>query len=117
MRVHVMAAAVSRSPDSPPLRAPFFASARELARTRIVVRKSERDGSMFLNRPLAAAIAILAAGLAVSAAAAQSGASVITCTNPASGASWQISIDYDKATVDSNPARISDTKISWHSAK
>ena len=72
---------------------------------------------MFLNRPLAAAIAILAAGLAVSAAAAQSGASVITCTNPASGASWLITIDYDKATVDSNPARISDTKISWRSAK
>ena len=41
----------------------------------------------------------------------------ITCTNPASGASWQISIDYDRGTVDSNPARISDATISWHDAK
>ncbi len=77
------------------------------------------DGIMVLNRPLAAAIAALAAGLAVPAigAEAQPGATAITCTNPASGASWQINIDYDKATVDSNPASISDAKISWHDAK
>jgi hypothetical protein len=39
-----------------------------------------------------------------------------TCTNIASGANWQIKIDYDKATVDSNPARISDAQISWKDA-
>ena len=42
------------------------------------------------------------------------GESAITCTNPASGASWQVKIDYDQATADSNPARISDAQISWH---
>jgi hypothetical protein len=36
-----------------------------------------------------------------------------TCSNLASGARWQIKIDYDKATVDSYPARISDAQISW----
>ena len=41
----------------------------------------------------------------------------ITCTNPASGATWRISIDYDRARVDSNPARVSDAEISWHDAK
>ncbi|MDE2227629.1 MAG: hypothetical protein KGL11_01130 [Alphaproteobacteria bacterium] len=41
---------------------------------------------------------------------------VMTCSNPASGATWQIRIDYDKGTVDSNPARISDTEIAWHDA-
>jgi hypothetical protein len=41
------------------------------------------------------------------------GETAITCTNPASGASWQIRIDYGHATADSNPARISDTQISW----
>jgi hypothetical protein len=41
------------------------------------------------------------------------GESAITCTNPASGASWQVKIDYDRATVDSSPARISDAQISW----
>jgi hypothetical protein len=40
----------------------------------------------------------------------------MTCTNPFSGASWQIRIDYDKNTVDSNPARISDATISWRDA-
>jgi len=42
------------------------------------------------------------------------GGSAITCTNPASGASWQVKIDYDRATADSNPARINDAQISWH---
>jgi hypothetical protein len=41
----------------------------------------------------------------------------VTCTNPHSGASWQIRIDYDRGTVDSNPARINDATISWRDAK
>ena len=41
---------------------------------------------------------------------------VITCTNLASGSSWKIRIDFGKATVDSNPARVSNSKITWHDA-
>lgn len=37
----------------------------------------------------------------------------ITCTNPAGGVSWQIRIDYDRATVDSYPAEISNEEIAW----
>jgi hypothetical protein len=37
----------------------------------------------------------------------------ITCTNPYSGATWQINVDYDRGTVDSAPAQISDATISW----
>ena len=37
---------------------------------------------------------------------AEAGGVVVTCTNPFSGVSWQIAIDYDRRTVDSNPARI-----------
>jgi hypothetical protein len=44
---------------------------------------------------------------AEAALAAPSGQSAITCTNPTSGTQWQIKIDYDHGTVDSNPARIS----------
>jgi len=51
------------------------------------------------------------------AAQAQRGEAAITCTNPASGATWQITIDYDRSTVDANPARISDGEISWRDAK
>jgi hypothetical protein len=63
-------------------------------------------------------VATLALGLAQSAIAdeTQHGEAAMTCTNPVSGASWQIKIDYDKRTVDSNPARISDATISWHDA-
>jgi hypothetical protein len=49
--------------------------------------------------------------------AAEAGGVAVTCTNPFSGASWQIAIDYDLKTVDSNPARISDAEISWRDAK
>jgi hypothetical protein len=65
---------------------------------------------------LAVAIAALVLVMAASAGAggAQHGQAAITCTNVASGTSWQIKVDYDKATVDSNPARISDAEISWH---
>ena len=45
---------------------------------------------------------------------AQRGEAAITCTNPASGTSWQVKIDYERGTADSNPARISDAQISWH---
>jgi hypothetical protein len=41
----------------------------------------------------------------------------ITCTNPASGTTWQISIDYAHATVDSNPASVSAGEISWRDAR
>lgn len=60
---------------------------------------------------LAAAIAVPSVS-----AYAQRGESAITCINPASGASWQIKIDYDRRTVDSNPASINDATISWHDA-
>jgi hypothetical protein len=51
------------------------------------------------------------------AAEGQYGKAAVTCTNPASGVSWQINIDYDERTVDANPAQISDAKIWWHDAK
>ena len=66
---------------------------------------------MFRNRTLAAAIA----GLAVATVNgdAQESNTAITCTNPISGTSWQIAIDFDKATVDSNRAKITEAKIAW----
>jgi hypothetical protein len=76
------------------------------------------DEVMFLPRHIVAAIAVLACVAAASAdGQPQAQALVVTCTNPASGATWQISIDYGRATVDANPARISPAQISWHDAK
>ena len=77
------------------------------------------DATMVRNRVLAAGIAGLAAGLAVPTinGDAQEGETAITCTNPVSGTSWQIMIDYRKATVDSNPAEINRAEISWFDPK
>ena len=60
-------------------------------------------------------LAILAGAMAGQGVAAQTpaGNRVITCTNPASGASWQIAIDLERRTVDSFAATISDSTISW----
>ena len=67
--------------------------------------------------PLCAAffLIVLAAGSAQRDAAAQTpaGQRAITCTNPASGTSWQIAIDFDRRTVDSYAATISDSTIAW----
>jgi hypothetical protein len=66
-------------------------------------------------RPLAVAAGALALTLAIPAIGyAQHGAKAVTCTNNSSGASWQINIDYDRSTVDSIPATISEAEISWH---
>jgi len=62
-------------------------------------------------------VAIVVATFSISCTRAQSGEIATTCTNPVSGTSWQIRIDYDKSTVDSNLAHISETRIWWHDAK
>lgn len=47
----------------------------------------------------------------------QHGEVAVTCSNPYSGVSWQIKIDYGRRTVDSNPAEINDSTISWRDAR
>ena len=62
---------------------------------------------------VAAALVSLIAG----ASTARAGAvTVFRCSNPASGANWEIKVDYDRNLVDSFPAAISDRWISWDDA-
>jgi len=71
---------------------------------------------MFKSRQVAA---IAALGLCIAAAPVE-GASrtlAVTCTNPSSGTTWQIAVDFDHATVDANPASVSNDEISWRDAK
>ncbi len=71
------------------------------------------DAPIILTR-LAAGIGVLATVMAAPAnAEPQSGEVAITCSNVASGASFQIRIDYGRSTVDTHPAEISAGKISW----
>ncbi len=68
-------------------------------------------------RRKAEVVIALAIGANVSVAAAQSGETAMTCTNPVSGTNWQLKIDYGRNTVDSNPAQIGNATITWHDAK
>jgi hypothetical protein len=60
-------------------------------------------------------VAMLAAGFSAPAITQekQPRETAITCTNPASGASFEVRIDYDRSTADSYPAQISETQVSW----
>src|SRR5271163_2951259 len=72
-----------------------------------------------LSRPLAGLAAALVIGIAapaVSAETQQHGERAITCMNKSSGTTWQIKVDYDHNTVDTNPATINSSQISWHDA-
>jgi len=73
---------------------------------------------LLLTGPLAVAIGMLSATASAPSfgADAPRGQSAVICMNPYSGTSWQIKIDYDRSTVDSNPAQINDATISWHGA-
>lgn len=65
-----------------------------------------------------ASLAIATPNLGVAAAgSAATSAQGATCTNPASGTTWKITIDYAHSTVDANAAAISDAQITWHDAK
>ena len=65
---------------------------------------------------MAVAIAAPGAGTIAQAAPAR-GEVAVTCTNPYSGATWQIRIDYDRRTVDANPAVVTDSTIASRAAK
>ena len=71
-----------------------------------------------LGRPLAGLAAALVIAIAAPAVSAepQHGERAITCMNKSSGTTWQIKVDYDHSTVDTNPASISDSKIAWRDA-
>ena len=56
----------------------------------------------------------LACWTAAGAGEAPAAPDALTCTNPASGASWRIVVDYGKATVDARPAKITRSAISWY---
>ena len=68
---------------------------------------------------LGLAVALLAASIGAGGAqpARQSRAdqfSQFQCTNPKSGTTWGVKVDYDRRTADSFPAKITNSQIAWH---
>ena len=74
---------------------------------------------MFRGWALLRAMVGLVVGLGAPAicVGAQKGRSALTCTNPLSGASWRIVIDFRQSTVDAHPAEITRSEISWFDPK
>ena len=74
------------------------------------------SATLFRNCVLATAI-VAGSAIPTVSGSAQEGKIALTCTNPSSGVSWEIAIDFDNATVDSNRATIRDGKIAWFDPK
>ena len=79
---------------------------------------SKIGAAVKLARPLAVAAAVSLSDVVLWGTGwhdvARAAEDAITCVNPASGAHWQIRVDYERNTVDSYPARITEANISWH---
>jgi hypothetical protein len=93
-------------------------TSRLRARGSELLSKAMLGRRAFLARARAGAI-VAPAGFAIFAlgGAVEADGISVTCTNPYSGVSWPISIDYDRKTVDANPASITEREISWRDAK
>ena len=76
-------------------------------------RGTGAKGPSIHSRLIAACALCIAVACPAAGETQQAGETVVTCTNPYSGATWQIKIDYDRRTVDTNPAQIDETTISW----
>ena len=71
----------------------------------------EANGSFCLAFLFGFGVLVLAGGAT---AAASPNPVSIRCSNPHSGATWEVVIDYDRSLADSFPAEITASHISWH---
>ncbi|MGH6838280.1 MAG: hypothetical protein ACREDT_05695 [Methylocella sp.] len=85
--------------------------------------KLSREGAFHGGFAVTLALAVATLAASISAAGAQPGRqshdvqfSKLQCTNPKSGATWNVNVDYNRSTVDSFPANITSSQISWHDA-
>lgn len=79
-------------------------------------RSRNRMMPVRLSAIVAAAFSIGICACAAAAAPAHS-ETTIACSNPASGATWQITVDFDRHTVDGYAATIDDNTIAWRDAR
>jgi hypothetical protein len=65
---------------------------------------------------VAAVVAVFASGTAARPDPAGIDSTTLRCSNPFSGATWEVAIDPKRRTADSFPADITDKTIRWHDA-
>jgi hypothetical protein len=60
--------------------------------------------------------ALLALLLSAAPISVRANETILTCTNPSSGTTWDLKVDFDRHRVDSFPAEITDQWITWQDA-
>ncbi len=69
---------------------------------------------MRLARTLSFVAAAVISTAACGGNSADAAAIIFRCTNPKSGTTWDVIVDYDRSTADSFQAEITATQIAWH---
>ncbi len=69
---------------------------------------------MSLARTLSSLVAAAISTAACGGNSAHAAAITFRCTNPKSGTTWEVKVDYDRSTANSFPAKITGSQIAWH---
>jgi ABC-type glycerol-3-phosphate transport system substrate-binding protein len=69
---------------------------------------------MRLARTLSSVVAAVISTAACGGNSADAAAITFRCTNPKSGTTWDVIVDYDRSTADSFQAEITGSQIAWH---
>jgi hypothetical protein len=69
---------------------------------------------MRLARTLSSVVAAAISTAACGGDSAHAAAVTFRCSNPTSGTTWEVKVDYDRSTADSFPAEITGSQIAWH---
>ena len=77
-------------------------------------QRAGKGTTMRLARTLSSVVAAAISTAAWGGDSAHAAAITYRCTNPKSGTTWEVKVDYDRGTADSFPAEITGSQIAWH---
>jgi len=77
-------------------------------------QRAGKGTTMRLARTLSSVVAAAISTAACGGDSAHAAATTFRCTNPKSGTTWEVKVDYDRGTADSFPAEITGSQIAWH---
>jgi len=75
---------------------------------------ADKGRTMSLARTLSTVVAAAISTAACGGDSAHAAAITYRCTNPKSGMTWEVKVDYDRSIADSFPAKITGSQIAWH---
>jgi hypothetical protein len=73
-----------------------------------------KETAMSLARTLSSVVAAAISTAVCGGDSVHAAAITFRCTNPKSGTTWEVKVDYDRSTADAFPAEITGSQIAWH---